>query len=36
MTDPAIVQDGASSVGLGDAGKRVMEQYGLREEIQQS
>ena len=33
MTDPAIVQDGASSVGLGDAGKRVMEQYGLEKEI---
>ena len=33
MADPAIVQDGASSVGLGDAGKRVMEQYGLEKEI---
>jgi len=33
MSDPAIVQDGASSVGLGDAGKRVMEQYGLEKDI---
>lgn len=33
MPDPAIVQDGASSTGLGDAGKRVMEQYDIERQI---
>lgn len=28
-----LVQDSASAAGLGDAGKRVMEQYGLETEI---